>query len=91
MNRKTVLAAWLTGVVAMCMETQPLRLFFHGSSDTTLDSEQNDDALRDSSSDALKDLVLVSHVTIRVAPESTVSETTPAAQYRMHTMLALHR
>lgn len=74
MTRKTVLAAWLTDVIALCTEKEPLLLFFHGSSDTDF-SQQTDDTLRDSGTDTLRDLVLVSHVTIRVAPAPTVSET----------------
>ena len=75
MTRKKVLATWLTEAIALCMEHQPLLLFFHGSSDTDSGEHHNErkDVLRDSASDALKDLVLVSHVTIRVAPAPTVS------------------
>lgn len=75
MTRKKVLAAWLTEAIALCAEHQPLLLFFHGSSDTdtTEYHDQRNDDLRDSASDALKDLVLVSHVTVRVAPPPTVS------------------
>ena len=79
MTRKTVLAAWLTEVIALCMEEEALRLFFHGCSDTD-GSQQTGDALRDSGTDLLKDLVLVSHVTIRVAPAPTVCETMSTVQ-----------
>ena len=74
LSRKTVLAAWMTDVIALCTEKEPLLLFFHGCS-VTDGSQQTDDTLRDKDADALRDLVLVSHVTIRVAPAPTVSET----------------
>ena len=90
LSRKQVLAAWLTEVITLCMKQEPLLLFFHGSSDTEYVSQMNDDALRDSTSDALKDLVLVSHVTIRVAPAPTVSKATAAAQCRTHTLAGPH-
>ena len=72
------------------MKQEALLLFFHGFSDTEYVSQKNDGALRDSTSDALKDLVLVSHVTIRVAPAPTVSNATAAAQCRTHTLAGQH-
>jgi hypothetical protein len=91
MTRKTTLAAWLTEVISLCMEQQPLLLFFHGSSEAAVadKADENDSAgLRDSgdsTSDALKDLVLISHVTIRVAPAPTVRAQLEQATSYVHT------